>query len=176
MTGFDASHLENFDFAAVGGFQADQFANFEPTAMEGFDAAHLENFDTEAVSGFARDHLTGMDVDALTGFDVNHVVNLEEEAKEGFGDHVVEFENFDLDVRGELVGEEAQLLGGVGSFDDLLALIDGAGGDGADIGWSDNIDLTTIDFGAEAIEAGVIWPEFTGTDEIDAVLSAFGGG
>jgi hypothetical protein len=70
----------------------------------------------EEVSGFGRGHMTGMDEKALVGFDVEHVVNLDEKAKEGFGDKVADYDDFDVEVRKELVGEEANRMGGVGSF------------------------------------------------------------
>jgi hypothetical protein len=60
--------------------------------------------------------MTGMDEKALVGFDVEHVVNLDEKAKEGFGDKVADYDDFDVEVRKELVGEEANRMGGVGSF------------------------------------------------------------
>jgi hypothetical protein len=176
MEGFDASHLENFDPTAMGGFDAEKFANFDPTAMTGFDADHLENFVPEAVSGFARDHVVGMDADALVGFEVEHVLNLDQTAKDGFGDKVIVYDDFDLEVRGELIGEEAQRMGGFGSFDDLLGQI---GGDGPtpeelkELGWSEDFDLANVDFGTE--DTGVIWPDFLPAADLAKALSAFGG-
>jgi hypothetical protein len=175
MEGFDATHLENFDPLAMGGFDAEKFANFDPTAMTGFDAAHLEHFEPEAVSGFARDHVVGMDVDALVGFEVDHVVNLDQTAKEGFGDKVITFDDFDLEVRGELIGEEAQRMGGFGSFDDLLGLVESEPTQEQlkELGWSEDFDLTNVDFGTE--DTGVIWAESLPAADLAKALSAFGG-
>jgi len=144
--------------------------------MEGFDATHLENFDPEAVAGFGRDHMVGMDVDALIGFEFEHVLNLDEEAKEGFGDHVMDFEDFDLEIRGELIGEEAQRMGGFGSFKDLVAQFDGEGPSPEELkelGWAEDFDPTALDLGLDV--SGVDLDDlFDGVDPANA-LEAFGG-
>ena len=174
VEGFDATHFENFDPLAMGAFDATQFEHFDPFAMEGFDASHLENFDPEAVSGFGRDHLTGMDPDALTGFEFEHVFNLDEEAKEGFGDHVMDFGDFDLEVRGELIGEEAQRMGGFGSFDDLLAQIGGEGPTPEELkalGWDEDFDPTALDFGLDGVDVDDLFDD----DTLANAFAAFGG-
>jgi hypothetical protein len=174
MGGFDSAQVGNFEPTAMGGFDAEKFSNFDPTAMAGFDATHLENFEPEAVSGFARDHVVGMGVDALVGFEVEHVINLDQTAKDGFGDKVTDFEDFDLEVRGELIGEEAQRMGGFGSFDDLMTQI---GGDGpspeelAELGWSEDFDLADVNFGTE--DTGIVWPDYMPADDFAKALEAF---
>jgi hypothetical protein len=119
--------------------------------------------------------MVGMDVDALTGFDIDHVINLDEEAKDGFGDHVMEFDDFDLEVRGELIGEEAQRMGGFGSFDDLLALVDSLStistGDLTELGWDATFDPTELDLGLDVENLDEV---FDATALANA-LGAFGG-
>ena len=121
--GFGPDHIENFDPAAVSGFGPDQVANFDPTAMLGFDPTQVENFDPTAMPGFAREHMTNMELDALAAFDISQVENLDELAIAGIGDTVPEFDDFDVEVRFEVVGEEALRLGGVGSFEELAEQI-----------------------------------------------------
>ena len=176
MEGFNAEQFTFFDPLAMEGFNAEQFSHFDTSAMVGFDATQVEHFDTEAVSGFGRGHMTGMDVDALVGFEFDHVVNLDDKAKEGFGDKVFDFENFDLDVRGELIGDEAQRMGGFGSFEDLLKQFGESGEGPTDeelkaMGWDSDFDPSNLDFGGDDINIGDIF----GDAELAKALGAFGG-
>jgi hypothetical protein len=161
MAGFISDQIENFDPSAMAGFNADHFAGFDPAAMNGFDAAQVGFFDPQAVAGFGRDHVTGMELAALAGFDFSQVQNLDPAAKQGIGDKVLSFDDFDLDVRKELVDEPALRLGGVGSFDDLFQQL--GGGAGApptpeqlqELGWDQSLgDIAGIDFGAPAEPGG----------------------
>lgn len=173
---FNSDQFANFDSSAVGCFSADHFENFDPFAMGGFDASQVEHFDFEAVSGFGRDHLTGMALDALVGFEVDHVRNLDDEARQGFGDKVVEFDNFDLEVRGELIGDEAQRMGGFGSFEDLLKLFNDEPGDEPTeeelkaLGWDHTFDPSSLDLGSEDIDVDDIFSETA----LANALAAFG--
>ncbi len=112
---------------------------------------------------------------ALDSGAVDHVINLDEEAKDGFGDHVMEFDDFDLEVRGELIGEEAQRMGGFGSFDDLLALVDSLStistGDLTELGWDATFDPTELDLGLDVENLDEV---FDATALANA-LGAFGG-
>ncbi len=136
--------------------------------MAGFDAAQVEFFDPEAVAGFARDQVTGMDPSALAGFDVTQIQNLDTDALHGIGDKVEGFDDFDLDVRKELVDDSALRLGGVGSFEELLAQLTGDAGSAStpeqleELGWDKSLDeITGVDFGT-----------FEGLDD-DALAAAF---
>ena len=59
----------------------------------------------------------------LASLDVEKVKVLDPEAKKSIGDNVKSFENFDLDVKKELVKDVPPLLGGVGDFKALTAKI-----------------------------------------------------
>ena len=160
----------------MGAFDAEQFEQFDPFAMTGFDASQVEHFDPEAVAGFRRDHLTGMDAGALVGFAPDHVRNLGEEAIQGFGDKVFDFDDFDLEVRKELIGDEAQRMGGFGSFADLIGHFGGEPGDGPTeeelkaMGWDINFDPSTLDLGSDDIDVTVIFDEVA----LANALAAFG--
>ncbi|MDP6665990.1 MAG: hypothetical protein QF357_01180, partial [Dehalococcoidia bacterium] len=93
-----------------------------------------------------------------------------------FGDMVPAFDDFDLDVRKELVDEPALRLGGVGSFEDLLAQLGGDDGPGPSpedleqLGWEQPLgDIADIDFGE------LVDPDDLEVDDaaLDKALEAF---
>ena len=140
-------------------------------------AAQVAFFNSVAVAGFGRDHVTGMALEALVGFDISQVQNLDSEAKFGIGDTVATFGDFDLAVRKELVDESALLLGGVGSFDDLLSQLTGNDGSEptpgqlAESGWDQSLaDFGSIEFGTSDGSVATAFDDAT----LAAALAAFG--
>ena len=105
-------------------FDADKVANFDPFALTALTPEHIANFDPAAMAGFLPEQVVELPLDAIAGFAPEQMTALAPEAKLGIGDVVPQFDDFPIDVRLEIVPEEALLLGGVGSFDDLASVID----------------------------------------------------
>jgi len=187
VAGFGVEHIQNFDPTAMGGFGADQFHNFDPMAVAGFGVEHIEHFDPNAMGGFgaeqiqyfdptsmkgfAREHMTHMELGALSAFDISQVKNLDKQAIAGIGDTVPEFGDFDVEVRFEVVGEEALRLGGVGSFAELAVQIaEGPSPEALEaMGWdpSMGVDYEEFDLSMDILEG------LTG-EALDRAIEAFG--
>jgi len=142
--------MAQFDPTALSGFGKEQMTQFDPTAVSGFGKEHLKNFDTQAVSGLERGHIKEMNEDALSGFKQEHVRNLSDESKQGMGDKVSTFENFDIEVRKELVNKQARRLGGVGSFEELASSVKGelSKEQLQELGWDESRDSDSLQFGS----------------------------
>ena len=115
------------------------------------------------MAGFERGHMTNMEVDSLAAFDLAQVTNLDETAVQGIGDMVPEFNDFEIDVRKEIIGDDALLLGGVGSFEELAAQFGGAppsAAELAELGW-DAVPSVVLD----SIDEDIL------LDQLDDVLS-----
>jgi hypothetical protein len=150
VSGFGKEQMGNFDPNAVAGFGKEQMANFDPNAVAGLGKDHLKNFDAQAVSGLERGHIKEMNEGALVGFNQEHVRNLSDESKEGMGDKVSTFEKFDIEVRKELLNEQAGRLGGVGSFKDLASSVKGelSKEQLQESGWNESRDSDSLQFGS----------------------------
>ena len=134
----------------------------------------------EAVNAYRRVAEQYMDegFDARAVAVLKQIQNLDPEALHGIGDKVLTFDDFDLDVRKELVEEPAQRLGGVGSFEDLLKQLTDNGDASEpmpnkleDLGWDSSLgDIANINFGASGDSEGPSVDE----NALAAALAAFG--
>ena len=76
--------------------------------------------------------------------------NFSDASKKGMGDKVSTFEKFDIEVRKELLNEQAGRLGGVGSFKDLASSVKGELGKEQlqELGWNESRDSASLQFGS----------------------------
>ncbi|MQG22444.1 MAG: hypothetical protein FI688_03100 [SAR202 cluster bacterium] len=140
IKGLVASQITKLPTEALSGFKPDQIAamaepkiistdapkdDFEKTIKDQAEKSVLEIIKSKPDISLAeakKAYVKSLDT-PLASLDVEKVKVLDPEAKKSIGDNVKSFENFDLDVKKELVKDVPPLLGGVGDFKALTAKI-----------------------------------------------------
>tara|TARA_B100001146_G_C16051564_1_gene378109 strand:- start:239 stop:841 length:603 start_codon:yes stop_codon:yes gene_type:complete len=178
MGGFNKDHLINIEDVSVSKLKKEHLENLDPDAAEGLSGGHIKNLDPDAVKGFNRKHMKRISQEALSDINVEQVKNLNQGSKDGLKDSVSSFESFDISVKKELVDDSVRLLGGVGSFADVLKKreqsnsIDSA--QGLDAGWNsealDRVKNASIDKGSTDSDSPKIRGVFGGDTSKTNVL------
>ena len=142
IKGLVASQITKLPTEALSGFKPDQIAamsapkiistdapkdDFEKTVKAQAEKSVLEIIKSKPDISLAeakKAYVKSLDT-PLASLDVEKIKVLDPESKKSIGDNVKSFENFDVDVKKELVKDVPSLLGGVGDFKALVASVGG---------------------------------------------------